>query len=446
MTMHRLTAGSGYQYLMRSTASGDCDRPAASDLTTYYTASGNPPGRWYGGGLVGLARGGPGEGAQAAEEQVANLYGEGKDPQTGTSLGRPYPKHTPATEGIAKQVAALPADLTGEARDAALATITRVELAKRMGTAVAGFDLTFTATKSVSTLWAVADDGTRAALLVAYRAAVGQALTFLEYTAAFTRTGTAWCRQHKVSGLIAAGFDHWDSRAGDPNLHTHLLVANKVQGPGGAWLSVDSRALHRAVVMISELYDDLLADEIARRLPVRFGGRHPGPRRSPAFELDGVDDALMTEFSSRATQIDEAMTGVLTEFYATHGRGPNRIEIVRLHQQVTRSVRPKKHVTPLADSMTLWRARATERSGKTPVELTAAVLRASRTSPLGSDRIPAPVIDRLAEHTLEHVGAALNGAVQERRQQLGHAQLARATCVCPSEARGLVRTDRLPKR
>ncbi len=135
MTMHRLTAGSGYQYLMRSTASGDCDRPAASDLTTYYTASGNPPGRWYGRGLPGLADGGPGEGAHVTEEQMANLYGEGKDPQTGASLGRPYPRHTPAAERIAKQVAALPADLTGEARDAAVATITRVELAKRTATA-----------------------------------------------------------------------------------------------------------------------------------------------------------------------------------------------------------------------------------------------------------------------------------------------------------------------
>lgn len=403
MTMHRLTARSGYQYLMRSTASGDCDRPAASGLTTYYTASGNPPGRWYGRGLVGLAGGGPGEGTHVTEEQMANLYGEGKDPHTGAALGRHYPRHTPAAERIAKQVAALPGDLTGEARDVAVATITRVELAKRTATAVAGFDLTFTATKSVSTLWAVADEGTRAALLAAHRVAVGQALAFLEDTAAFTRTGTAGCRQHQIAGLIAAGFDHWDSRAGDPNQHTHLVVANKVQGPGGAWLSVDSRALHHAVVMVSELYDDLLADEVARRLPVAFGWRHRGPRRSPAFELDGVDDALMTEFSSRATQIDAAMTDVLAEFYATHGRGPNRIEIVRLRQQVTRSVRPKKHVTPLADLMTMWRARATERSGKTPADLTAAVLRVSRTVPLGCERIPAPVIDRLADYTLEQV-------------------------------------------
>lgn len=403
MTMHRLTAGAGYQYLLRHTASGDCDRSANADLTAYYTASGNPPGRWTGRGLVGLASDGPTAGSQVSEPEMANLFGQGKDPATGEALGRAYPHHSPAVERIAKQVAALPAGLTAEARDTAIATITRVELAKHNPTAVAGFDLTFTPTKSVSTLWAVSDGTTQAAILASHRAAVEQALNFLEDTAAFTRTGTAGCQQHRVAGVIAAGFEHWDSRAGDPNLHTHLVIANKVQGPQGAWLSADSRALHHAVVMVSEVYDDLLADELARRLPVQFRWRHRGPRRTPGFELDGVDDALMTEFSTRTTQIDEAMTGVLATFYATHGRGPNRIEVTRLRQQVTRTTRPEKHVTPLTDLMTVWRARATRRTGKTPEELTAAVLRLSQTIPQHAERIPAPVIERLAEHTIGQV-------------------------------------------
>ena len=403
MTMHRLTAGAGYQYLLRHTASGDCDRSAGSDLTAYYTATGNPPGRWFGRGLDAFAADGPATGSQVSEPQMANLFGQGKNPTTAVALGRAYRQYTPAAERIAKQVAALPSDLAGEARDAAVATITRVELAKHTPTAVAGFDLTFTPTKSVSTLWAVSDGTTQAAILAAHGAAVAQALSFLEDTAAFTRTGTDGCQQHRVAGLIAAGFEHWDSRAGDPNLHTHLVIANKVKGPHGAWLSVDSRALHHAVVMVSEVYDDFLADELARRLPVQFGWRHRGPRRTPGFELDGVDDALMTEFSTRTTQIDEAMTGVLAEFCAAHGRGPNRIEVSRLRQQVTRATRPDKHVTPLADLMTVWKARATRRTGKTPTELTAAVLRLSHTVPQHADHIPAPVIERLAEHTLGQV-------------------------------------------
>lgn len=403
MTMHRLTAGAGYQYLLRQTASGDCDRSAAADLTAYYTASGNPPGRWFGRGLDGFGDGGPGAGSQVSEPQMANLFGQGKHPATGGALGRAYRQYTPAAERVAKQIAELPPALSGDARKEAIATISRVELAKHTPAAIAGFDLTFTATKSVSTLWAISDEATRTAILAAHRAAVEQALAFLEDTAAFTRTGTNGCQQHKVDGLIAAGFDHWDTRTGDPNLHTHLVVANKVQGPHDAWLSVDSRALHHAVVMVSELYDDLLADEVARRLPVQFGWRHRGARRSPAFELNGVDDALMTEFSTRSTQIDEAMTDVLATFYAAHGRGPNRIEVTRLRQQVTRTTRPDKHVTPLADLMTVWRARATRRTGKTPDELTAAVLRLSQTIPQHAERLPAPVIERLAAHTIGHV-------------------------------------------
>src|SRR5665648_253930 len=97
------------------------------------------------------------------------------------------------------------------------------------------------------------------------------------------------------------------------------------------------------------------------------------------------------------------MTGVLGAFYATHGRGPNRIEVSRPRQQVTRAPRPDKHVTPLADLMTVWKARATHRTGKTPTELTAAVLRLSHTVPQRADRIPAPVIARLAEHTIGQV-------------------------------------------
>jgi conjugative relaxase-like TrwC/TraI family protein len=403
MTMHRLTAGAGYQYLLKHTASGDCDRAAGSDLTAYYTASGNPPGRWYGRGLDALGGDAVSAGARVEEPQMANLFGHGLDPTTGVALGRAYRTYSPAAERIATQVAALPGELTGEAREAAVAAITRVELAKRTPSAVAGFDLTFSPTKSVSALWAVADAHTQSAVLAAHRAAVEQALGFLEDSAAFTRTGKDGCQQHRVDGLIAAGFDHWDSRAGDPNLHTHLVIANKVRGPGGAWLSVDSRALHHAVVMVSEVYDDFLADELARRLPVQFAWRPRGPRRTPAFEVDGVDDALMTEFSTRTTQIDKAMTDVLAEFYATHGRGPNRVEVTRLRQQVTRTVRPDKHVTPLADLMTLWRARATGRTGKTPTELTAAVLRVSHTVPLRAGHLPGAVIDRLAQHTIGQV-------------------------------------------
>jgi conjugative relaxase-like TrwC/TraI family protein len=404
MTLHRLSAGAGYQYLLRHTATGDCDRSGSAPLTAYYTASGNPPGRWLGAGLAGVDAGkGIAAGTIVIEAAMANLFGTGKDPVSGAPLGRIYPSFTPARDRIATQVEALPEAMTASDRAAAIDVITRIELAMPHPTAVAGFDMTFTPPKSVSTMWALADRATQEAVLGAHRAAVEQSLAFFECAALFTRTGTAGCQQRLTRGMLAAAFDHWDSRAGDPNLHTHVVVANKVQGVDGRWRSVDSRALHHAVVSISEIYDDLMADELARRLPVSWSWRHRGPRRSPGFELDGVDDALMAEFSTRTTQIDEAMTVAVGEFCAAHGRGPNRIEISRLRQQVTRSTRPDKHVHPLRDLIDSWRRRAADHTGKTPDELTAAILRDSRTTAMTAEQVPQPVIELLADHTTTQV-------------------------------------------
>jgi conjugative relaxase-like TrwC/TraI family protein len=94
---------------------------------------------------------------------------------------------------------------------------------------VAGYDLTFSPVKSVSTLWAVADPYVTTQIEQAHQAAVRDALSFLERHALFTRQGRNGVRQVNVRGLVAAAFIHRDSRAGDPNLHTHVAVANKVQ-------------------------------------------------------------------------------------------------------------------------------------------------------------------------------------------------------------------------
>lgn len=100
--------------------------------------------------------------------------------------------------------------------------------------AVAGFDLTFSPVKSVSALWAVADQATAAAIERAHNAAVADALAFIERRALFTREGRGGVRQVEVRGLVATAFTHRDSRAGDPDLHTHVAVTNKVQTVEGA--------------------------------------------------------------------------------------------------------------------------------------------------------------------------------------------------------------------
>jgi conjugative relaxase-like TrwC/TraI family protein len=117
---------------------------------------------------------------------------------------------------------------------------------------VAGDDLTFSPVKSVSTLWAVAEPTVAAMIEKAHQAAVKDALRFIEKHALFTRTGPQGIRQVNVRGLVATAFTQRDSRAGDPDLHTHVAVANKVQTLDGRWLSIDGRVLFKANVAASE--------------------------------------------------------------------------------------------------------------------------------------------------------------------------------------------------
>ena len=93
-------------------------------------------------------------------------------------------------------------------------------------TKVAAFDLTFSAPKSVSVLFAIADERTSAALLDAHRHAVAAAFAYVEREACFTRRGRNGVDRVRGDGFLAAAYRHRLSRAGDPQLHTHVVVAN----------------------------------------------------------------------------------------------------------------------------------------------------------------------------------------------------------------------------
>jgi conjugative relaxase-like TrwC/TraI family protein len=411
MSLHRLSAGAGYRYLLRHTACGDVERDPATPLTAYYTDAGYPPGRWLGTGLAGLGDGtGIASGTAVSEDAMSAVFGAGRDPITGDALGRGYPTFRTLAQRITDRCAALPDEMDGEARASAVARITEIETARRTRVAVAGFDLTFTAPKSASVLWALADPKTQAAVVAAHRAAVDEALALVEHRALFTRVGQRSCAQVPTRGMIAAAFDHWDTRTGDPNLHTHVVIANKVQGPDGGWRSVDSRALHHAVVAVSEVYDNLLADHLARDLPVSWSWRPRGPRRTPAFEVDGVGDDLLAEFSTRSAGIGAALQDAVVEFHATHGRGPSRVEILQLRQRVTCATRPEKTAHPLIELLRSWRDRAARLTGRTPTELSDAARGGSRRGRatrrgLRAGDLSEQVVARLAGETLDAVMA-----------------------------------------
>ena len=113
--------------------------------------------------------------------------------------------------------------------DAREVAATIAKHSRQRTTAVAGYDLTFSPVKSISTLWAVAPVEVAAQIELAHHDAVDDALAFIEKHALYTREGARGVRQVDVTGLVATAFTHRDSRAGDPDLHTHVAVANKVQ-------------------------------------------------------------------------------------------------------------------------------------------------------------------------------------------------------------------------
>ncbi|MFD7161478.1 MobF family relaxase [Kribbella sp. NPDC059898] len=404
LTIHRLTAGDGYRYLLRHIASGDVDRRMSTSLTAYYMAVGYPAGRWIGSGLGGLGAGELSPGDEVTEAQMAALFGSANDPLTGQPIGLPYPVFKSPSERVEDQIAALDPGLDDAARQGEIDQIWKREMRRKAKQAVAGFDLTFSPVKSVSALWATTDVGTQEQIVAAHHEAIRDVIALIEQQAAFTRTGGQGAAQVDVRGLIAAAFDHWDTRSGDPQLHTHVVVANRVQGEDGQWRTLDSRTLHRSIVAMSEIHNVLLADNLTRRLGVNWELRERGSQRNPAFEIDAVPDALIAEFSARTEQIEANLAALLAE----QQHPPGRREMYVLRQRATLMNRPPKHLAqPLAAMMARWRTRADQAIGGQAVATIQQSLRRAGDRPLAAAD--------LSPETIEAYGAATVLTLQTKR-------------------------------
>ncbi|WP_269779757.1 MobF family relaxase [Mycobacterium intracellulare] len=232
-------------------------------------------------------------------------------------------------------------------------------------TAVAGYDLTFTPVKSVSTLWAIAPTPIAQAIEECHRQAVAETLEFLEEQAAFSRMGAHGVAQVDTTGLIAAAFDHRDSRAGDPNLHTHVAISNKVQviGADGVprWLALDGTPLHHANVAASEFYNTRIEALTIGKLGVRFAEIPAKPGKRPVREIVGVPAQLNEKFSSRSAAIDHRVGQLAKQFQVDHGREPTVVEMLALSQQATLETRQAKHEPrSQAEQRHQWRVQAVE--------------------------------------------------------------------------------------
>ena len=187
---------------------------------------------------------------------------------------------------------------------------------------VAAWDVTFSADKSVSLLWALGDEQTRKQVLEAFEEATSQAFGYLESVASATRgatktpvlddsgnpvlngTGTPRFRVETwpiaTSGYMAASFTEFTSRADDPQLHTHVVVANKVKGTDGIWRTIDGRLLYRHQLAAGYLHEAVLRKELTERLGVRWQ-----PVRNGMADIEGFTRPQIGAFSKRRQQLEE---------------------------------------------------------------------------------------------------------------------------------------------
>ena len=164
----------------------------------------------------------------------------------------------------------------------------------------AGWDLTFSAPKSVSVLWSQADEATRRILQQAHFAAVKAGLDYLEDEVAVTRLGKGG-QEREPARLVIATFEHHTSRAQDPQLHTHALVMNVCTADDGKTRTLESLPFYRAKMAAGAIYRAEFALQLENGLDLRI------ERKGNLFEVEGVSEPLIAEMSKRRAAIEKAL-------------------------------------------------------------------------------------------------------------------------------------------
>ena len=212
----------------------------------------------------------------------------------------------PEAVGAADQCLLIPPVPTRRRRwEIPTAEVTRLRDDRRVPATRLGYDVVFRPAKGWSVLWAVGPPKIRDSLAAIHREAVDDALAYLESTSALTRTTIPWRGRPvriraKGEGLVIACFDHRESRANDPLLHTHCLVANVTRLPGGRFGALESSGLFRQQRAADAVYQASFLHQARRRLGIRAC---PGPAAFP--EPDGVPANVIHEFSKRTDEIAE---------------------------------------------------------------------------------------------------------------------------------------------
>jgi len=271
----------------------------ARGVEDYYLGAGEAPGRWTGRGaaLLGLS------GVVRADQLRAVL--DGRHPTDNTSL------------------------ITVRRKDR-----------------LAGFDLTFSAPKGVSLLFALGTPEVSLAVRRAHDAAVGQALGYLEREAGEVLRGHNCTVRLAGGGFVAAAFRHRSSRAGDPQLHTHVLTANMAQGSDGRWSALDGRQLYWQAKTAGTLYQTALRHELGLNFTLRGNGQ---------CELARIPERVLRAFSRRRVEIEQHLAE-----RGLHSRAAAQIATLATRKAKNYGVRPESLAAE-------WHARADRLGFTAPV-------------------------------------------------------------------------------
>ncbi len=344
VTLH---AGHDVAYFTSGQGRGGC-----AGAMSYYTAAGEPPGQWAGKGAAALGLSG-----QVDPKVIERLYQENTGPG-GELLVKPRQSKAAderETAAVAAYLAVHPYASAVELAEARAA-----ERGKDPHT-VPYFDLTVSAVKSVSVLHASyrvsarqardrCDEDQAAALDAkadqiedALMDSAREALGWMEQHATYTRTGHHSSRTGEWrdgDGLTASLFLHHLSRDGDPQLHVHVAIWNRVQradGADGKWRTLDSRSLHSQRLAVAPVADRGMETRLTT-LGYAMVPRADGN----GAEIGGVSQDVMDLFSSRAVAVTGELKRLAQEYEDKHGKPPSRRTLWLLHQQAGQNTRRTK--------------------------------------------------------------------------------------------------------
>jgi conjugative relaxase-like TrwC/TraI family protein len=295
------------------------EQQVARGLDDYYAGRGESPGIWAGSGSAGLGLDG------VVEDGDLGTLLRGVNPASDARLRSPVRERTITVRALDVE--------TGEWR----------EVRKRLAP-VSGYDLVFSCPKSVSLLHALTDDErVRREVSEAHDASWQAALGYLEREACIVRRGRGGTIREHGQGFVAAAFRHRTSRAQDPHLHTHVIVANLARTPDGVWRALDGEAILKTYRLAAGyLYEARLRHELTRRLGLEWSEPVKG-----MGEIAAVPEQAIRAFSSRRQSLVEHMEALGTEGFAA----------ARVAALATREAKDEVELPRLREE---WQARAAE--------------------------------------------------------------------------------------